>query len=337
MKIDDNICAFTILTSLRYLDSQVFTLIVGKPYENNCMDDNCHKHNLSIIMNKATLFFQIILFVLPGIVGAKHLVNVNESGVILQGYDAVALVTMRQAVPGHFNYQKMYKGAIYYFQSAENLAAFNAQPETYVPQFGGFCAVAASQNRLVPGQITNWDLVEGKLFILCDQAVQIWKEKKVAAIVTQAMEHWNDLHEKYTSDIKPEDVYQGQLTLEAAKRIGEKAMKYLKENDAPGGSIAIVDDAGFVIYQIRATGTFSAASDIAMGKARSSALFGFETKTLEDAIGAGRNSLITANYNMMKGGLPIIYNGEIIGGIGVSGASSSDQDLEIAKAGLADE
>jgi glc operon protein GlcG len=54
---------------------------------------------------------------------------------------------------------------------------------------------------------------------------------------------------------------------------------------------------------------------------------------MENAIKGGRTPLITVGYNMLEGGVPIIYNGQIIGAIGVSGAASSQQDVEIAEAG----
>ena len=126
----------------------------------------------------------------------------------------------------------------------------------------------------------------------------------------------------------------GRLTFEAAEAIGKRALKYLRENRAPGGAIAIVDEAGMPIYVIRETGTFRSSSDVSIGKARSAALFGFPTKRLEDGIYGGRNSLITAGYNMMRGGLPIMVNGKVVGGIGVSGAASADQDVEISEAAL---
>ena len=123
------------------------------------------------------------------------------------------------------------------------------------------------------------------------------------------------------------------LTLEAAKKIMVEAVKYAKGNNAPGGSIAIVDGGGHLILLERLTGTFPAASEVSVGKARTAAMFRFESKKLEDAIIGGRGSLITVGHNMLRGGIPIVYKGQVIGGIGVSGAASADQDVEIAMAG----
>lgn len=125
------------------------------------------------------------------------------------------------------------------------------------------------------------------------------------------------------------------LTLEGAKKIMKAATDYAKANNAPGAAIAITDAGGHVILLERLTGTFPAASEVSIGKARTSATFTFESKKLEDAIIGGRTSLITVGHNMLRGGIPIKYNGQVVGGIGVSGAASADQDVEIAKAGAA--
>lgn len=123
------------------------------------------------------------------------------------------------------------------------------------------------------------------------------------------------------------------LTLEGAKKIMKVAVDYAKSNNAPGAAIAITDAGGHVILLERLTGTFPAASEVSIGKARTAATFTFESEKLENAIVGGRTSLITVGHNMLKGGIPIMYNGRVIGGIGVSGAASADQDVEIAKAG----
>lgn len=125
-----------------------------------------------------------------------------------------------------------------------------------------------------------------------------------------------------------------ELSLEGAEKIMAEAVKYAKENDAPGGCIAIVDAGGNIILVKRLTGTFPAASEVSIGKARTAAMFRFPSKKLEDAIMGGRTSLATVGHNLLRGGEPILYNGQVVGGIGVSGAASADQDVEIAKAAI---
>jgi glc operon protein GlcG len=83
----------------------------------------------------------------------------------------------------------------------------------------------------------------------------------------------------------------------------------------------------------RLDGSFPASATVAIEKARTAALFRAESKKLEDAINGGREALITVGYTFLQGGVPVIYNGQIVGAIGVSGAKSADQDREIATAG----
>ncbi|MEZ4961714.1 MAG: heme-binding protein [Saprospiraceae bacterium] len=125
-----------------------------------------------------------------------------------------------------------------------------------------------------------------------------------------------------------------ELTLAGAKDIMATAMAYAKEHKAPGAAVAIVDAAGTLVLLERLDGTFLISSEVSLGKARSAALFRFPTINLENAINNGRPALISTGEVALKGGIPITYKGKIIGAIGVSGAASADQDVEIAMAGL---
>ena len=121
--------------------------------------------------------------------------------------------------------------------------------------------------------------------------------------------------------------------MDAAKKVAYEAAAYAKANNAPGGSIAIVDNGGNLLYLERLDNSFVASTDVAIQKARTAAQFKGPSKKLEDAINNGRNALITVGRTFLQGGIPIIYDGQVIGAIGVSGAASAQQDEEIALAG----
>ena len=123
------------------------------------------------------------------------------------------------------------------------------------------------------------------------------------------------------------------LSLEGAQKVMEAAVTYATANQAPGGSIAIVDAGGHLLLFERLDGSFPASATVAIEKARTAALFKFESKKLEDAINGGRDALITVGYTFLQGGVPVLYNGQVVGAIGVSGAKTADQDREIATAG----
>jgi len=73
------------------------------------------------------------------------------------------------------------------------------------------------------------------------------------------------------------------LTLDGAKRAAAAAIAYARSHGAPGGSIAIVDAGGHTLYLERLDGTFPAASDVSIGKARTAVNFGKPTRGLEEA------------------------------------------------------
>jgi glc operon protein GlcG len=124
------------------------------------------------------------------------------------------------------------------------------------------------------------------------------------------------------------------LTLDGAKAIIAAAVAEAKRNNAPGGAIAIVDDGGNLIALERLDNTFAAGANISIGKARTAALFKRPTKAFEDIINKGRTTMVALpDFTPLQGGVPITLEGQVIGGIGVSGAASAQQDEEIAIAG----
>lgn len=125
------------------------------------------------------------------------------------------------------------------------------------------------------------------------------------------------------------------LTMAGAEKVMTAAMKYAQDNKAPGASIAIVDVTGSLVMLHRLDGTFPASAEVAYHKANTAATFRLPTIKLEDAINNGRTALTTVGPVFLKGGVPIVVNGQIIGAIGVSGAANADQDESIAEAGAA--
>jgi glc operon protein GlcG len=126
------------------------------------------------------------------------------------------------------------------------------------------------------------------------------------------------------------------LTLEGARRVIKAAEEYGKENKAPGGVIAVVDAGGNLMALERLDGTFAAGANISIGKARTAVLFQKPTKVFEDIINKGRTAMAAlpdSFFTPLQGGIPVVVDGQIIGGVGVSGAMSAAQDEQLAIAG----
>src|SRR6185369_6579003 len=126
------------------------------------------------------------------------------------------------------------------------------------------------------------------------------------------------------------------LTIDGARRVVAGAIAYARKNNAPGGVIAVVDDGGNLMALERLDGTFAAGANISIGKARTAVLFKRPTKVFEDIIKNGRTAMVAlpdSLFTPLQGGIPITVDGQIVGGVGVSGAASAQQDEEIAIAG----
>jgi glc operon protein GlcG len=128
------------------------------------------------------------------------------------------------------------------------------------------------------------------------------------------------------------------LTLEGARKVVAATVAEAKRVNAPGGSIAVVDEGGNLLSMERLDGSFAASANISIGKARTAALFKKPTKVFEDAIKNGRTSMVTLggdlqNFTPLQGGVPLEWEGKVVGAVGVSGAASAQQDEELALAG----
>jgi YHS domain-containing protein len=91
-------------------------------------------------------------------------VNTTD-GIALKGYDPVAYFTAGKPAPGVEPYSYRWQGVTYRFASAENRERFQAAPERYLPQYGGYCAYAMSLNLIADINPVRWAVVDGKLYL----------------------------------------------------------------------------------------------------------------------------------------------------------------------------
>jgi glc operon protein GlcG len=124
------------------------------------------------------------------------------------------------------------------------------------------------------------------------------------------------------------------LTLGAAKRIAAAAEDEALRRHATV-VIAVVDDGGHLILLERLNDTQVASVEVAIGKARTAAIFRRPSKVFEDQIREGRvAALALTGSTPLQGGIPITVDGHVIGAIGVSG-NTPQEDEDIAKVGAA--
>src|SRR5438094_8795248 len=124
------------------------------------------------------------------------------------------------------------------------------------------------------------------------------------------------------------------INLDGAKKAIAAAVEYAKKNNAPGGVIAVVDEGGNLMALERLDGTFAMGAAISIGKARTAVLFKKPTRFFEELINKGRTAMTAVDgFTPLIGGIPIIIDDQVVGGVGVSGAASANQDEQLASAG----
>jgi glc operon protein GlcG len=125
------------------------------------------------------------------------------------------------------------------------------------------------------------------------------------------------------------------LTFEGARMIADHVASIAAERGvAP--MTAVVDAGGELIYLARPDDAQVASVQVSIDKARTAAIYRRPSKDFEDQASGGRPSALhLARAVPLQGGMPILHDGEVIGAIGVSGASSADEDQELATIGAA--
>jgi hypothetical protein len=104
-----------------------------------------------------------------GKAAAEERIPVNTGyfgNVAILGYDPVAYFTDGRAVQGKPEINQSWLGATWHFASIEHRDAFAAEPMSYAPQYGGFCAGSVSMGKITDNIDPNsWRIIDGKLYL----------------------------------------------------------------------------------------------------------------------------------------------------------------------------
>src|SRR5262249_35804316 len=137
----------------------------------------------------------------------------------------------------------------------------------------------------------------------------------------------------WAQDRRPD--YGPAVNVATAKKIAADVIAECQKNSW-SVAVAVVDTHGFLVYFERMDNTQTASMDIAIGKAKAAATFRRHTRVFMDVINKGGAAPATLpGVFASPGGLPIMADGKVTGGVGVSGVTG-DQDEQCAKAGLGD-
>jgi YHS domain-containing protein len=137
-----------------------------------------------------------LAFVVAAFCGAAHAAPLNTTifgHLAVDGYDVVAYQTDHAAVKGKSDFRYEWQGAKWQFASAEHLKAFQADPERYAPQYGGYCAYAVADKRLVDIDPEAFTVLDGKLYLNYSKDIQKKWDADRAHYIEKADRNWPGL------------------------------------------------------------------------------------------------------------------------------------------------
>ncbi|MFT5067018.1 MAG: YHS domain-containing protein [Yoonia sp.] len=114
----------------------------------------------------------------------------EDGGLAIRGTDPVAYFDENGPVAGSAGHSLMWKGAEWRFSSAANMAAFEAAPETYAPQYGGYCAYAVSQGYTASTDPKAWTIHDGKLYLNYSKGVRRRWSKDIPGNIVLGDANW---------------------------------------------------------------------------------------------------------------------------------------------------
>ncbi len=144
---------------------------------------------------------QTIILFMVGSLGAAFASDVAISTPGLSGYDPVAYFTEGKAVRGSGFHVAVHLGVTYAFASKVHKAAFQENPERYLPTYGGYCAYGVALGKKFVADPEVWKVVGGKLYLNLDRDIQEKWNMDIPGYIAKAEKNWAQIKEKQASDL----------------------------------------------------------------------------------------------------------------------------------------
>lgn len=147
-------------------------------------------------------------FVTAGLVLAASIISapafagdVSHSTPGLSGYDPVAYFSDSKPMRGSGFHVTVHDGVIYAFASEEHKKMFTANPQKYLPAYGGYCAYGVAIGKKFVADPDVWKVLDGKLYLNLDKNIQSKWEKDIPGHIKKADANWSDIEHKAPGDL----------------------------------------------------------------------------------------------------------------------------------------
>ena len=131
-----------------------------------------------------------------GVPGSHSPVDVDAHGIAMGGYDPVAYIDGGKPTHGIATIFASHDGARYLFASVEHRSEFLKNPQKYLPEFGGFCAIGTAFGEKVDGDPKTGEVVNGKLYLNYNTKALDLFNKDQSGTITKANANWPAVKDK---------------------------------------------------------------------------------------------------------------------------------------------
>jgi len=140
-------------------------------------------------MSARILVLIAAILLCPSALAQKPQVFSDRDGAI-RGYDPVAYFDQKGPVKGSKQFSHPWRGATWYFASAENRDKFVAEPERYAPRYGGYCAYAVAEGYTADIDASAWSIVDGRLYLNYSLRIRERWNKDIPGYIRKAETNW---------------------------------------------------------------------------------------------------------------------------------------------------
>lgn len=119
----------------------------------------------------------------------------------ISGYDPVAYFSDGKPVRGSGYHAAVVDGVTYVFASSDHQEMFEANPEKYLPAYGGYCAYGLGAGKKFVADPEVWRIVEGKLYLNLNKRIQEKWEKDIPGFIKKGDANWSVMTNKKPSDL----------------------------------------------------------------------------------------------------------------------------------------
>ena len=152
------------------------------------------------MMKASTILLSLLDWasVIPNVFAANS-DGVSATGI--QDYNVVSYHNAKHPLRGNGHFLSVHDGLTFLFSTAENKAEFDSNPAKYAPAFGGYCAFGVSVGKQFVGDPEVWRIVDGKLYLNLDTAIQSEWLKDVPGRIKTANGTWQKIKNTPTAEL----------------------------------------------------------------------------------------------------------------------------------------